>query len=166
VDLSKDPEPLQKPDSQLVMSLLAKGLPLMLLPDLAWPGRIPSAPAESAPGLRTDATAARIRERAKLAAVTKVVRTEATRRSLVSQPSGVPGRLAADRGRHAGVAAADEGRAEASGPAGRHRKRARGRHARGEARLLVTPLNGGLDRELAISAAIAAPASISRVARR
>jgi len=171
VDRSGDSQPTtdmpQNLDSRLLMSLLANGLPLMFLPDLVWPGRIPSAdPAalSAAPHGRTKDTATRIRERTKLASVT--VTTTGERPSGAPQTGSVSATPPAARGRHARTAAAEEQGTGGGASSGRHRKHVRGRHARGADRLEVARPSGGRRREAAISAAIAVPASIARATRR
>jgi len=85
------------------MHLLAQGQPLMLLPDLAWHEPIPSAdPADTARCDDASATAARIREGTKLAAVTVGAIAASPRGLAAAQP-----RTLVARGLHAGRAAED-----------------------------------------------------------
>jgi hypothetical protein len=41
--------PAECADAATVLRLLASGVPLLLLPDLAWPGRIPAGPEQTVP---------------------------------------------------------------------------------------------------------------------
>jgi hypothetical protein len=99
-------QPAECADAELVLRMLARRVPLLLLPDLAWPGRIPMEPAP------TNSSAA------------------------VTGPIAIVGGTSTVRpdpvGRHAGAAAPDEAAPERAAP-GRHRRdlperQAMGRH--------------------------------------
>ena len=104
----------------------------MFLPDIAWPGRIPSEGSEPVSGDRMNFTPAQVRERAELAATAAL--TTGVRRSTAVTQDAAPASLntlagSAARGRHAGPAAVEASPAPVSPPGGRHRKFTRGRQA-------------------------------------